>query len=309
MKAQAPRLRTLFIYGLILGLTACAGGPSVQQAKDDFATKQMAAAQTATSNGDLAMALRLWQTLLPLPSARGAASNAIETLESEIATQVGPAIEKGEAAYARGDQRLGDRWMLEVLALQPGNPRALKALRKSVSEASHARQAEKIASEYEGLAKKEEDEAAAEAAQAAAYLASVQRLFAEKNFTAVIAAAREAPAGVAAEVGSVEHDAHLALAVEAYRAGDKTRQLAHIEDSLPTAGSQRESLRKQALRLRGELSEEDYKKGLGLMKSNLDGAIRALERAVNLRPDNIAATEKLDQAKTLRKNLKKIQSN
>ncbi|MFK7828582.1 MAG: hypothetical protein AB8B57_02275 [Congregibacter sp.] len=309
MKPWTSATKMLVVLGAFTLVLGCAGGPPASQVTLSFQEQQIAAAKAANSRGDLARALRLWRTVLPLDPSNDTVRNAIQSLESQIAKDTEEAVAAGEAAYAQGNIRSGDRWMLEALALQPGNMRALKALRQSVSDASHARQEEKIASAYEGLAKKEQDEAAATANSAKAYLDEVKRLFDDKDYAGVVAAGEEAPPSVDSDVNVFVHNAHIALAVAAYKAGQTERQLEHIENSLATAGSRRAPLSKQALRLRTELSDDSYKRGLALMKTNLDGAIIALEDAVRFRPENIAAKEKLDQATTLQRNLQKIRAN
>ena len=62
------------------------------------------------------------------------------------------------------------------------------------------------------------------------------------------------------------------------------------------------------LKLRNELGQRAYREGSRLMQRDLDGAIEALESALRYNPYNGDAQRKLEQARTLRRNLRKIEA-
>lgn len=294
------------LSGALLLLAGCnANLPSTMSTDSSFEATQMAAATAAEERGDLARSLALWRTVLSYNPDNETARETVERLERRSSAQASRAYQRGLAAYKAGNKRSGDRWMMEALALRPGYEEALERLRLSSSQASHAKEGEKTNVAYENLA----DKAAEEKAAAAAYLTTMQSLYTSGKYTELLEASEDAPAAVASgsTLATLVHDSHLALAVQAAKRKDTLSQIGHLEDALPTAGKNKVSLQNQVTRLKNSIGTQAYKEGLSLMKTDLDGAIVALERASRYLSNNLAAKEKLDQARTLQKNLKRIQ--
>lgn len=139
--------RNLASIMLALTLAGCTAAPSRVQDEQPFIARQKAAAGQARQQGDLARALTLWHTVEPLRPGDTEVLEAIRYLRGEIASKAETARNRAEAAYARGDRRGGDRWMRQVLSLQPGDREALAALRESFARRVQAQQAAKQARE------------------------------------------------------------------------------------------------------------------------------------------------------------------
>ena len=289
-------------------LSACASTGSSPQALQDFSARQSAAAQQAMDEGRLLEALSLWQTVATVAPANSDVSARIAQLKEQIAIETRSAVSNGEAAYARGSATEGDRWMLRALALTPGQPAALKALRLSVSEASHNRQKEKVESAYAGL---EEEPQPPEPVAPEPELATLAPLLAQLqlagDYEGVLTAADASTRTLNASELAWVRKAHIALAERSGNAGKPELQLVHLDKALAIASVPGEQLQQERQRLAEMLSDSYYRESLTLFKEDLDAAIAALRRSITYNPANIAAVEKLDQAQTLKRNLQRIQ--
>jgi tetratricopeptide (TPR) repeat protein len=301
------KLRLLIVAALAAFLSACASTPGSQRALDEFSSRQAVAASQAQEDGRLRDALSLWQTVVAAVPGDPDALAAIHALKSTIEDETDSAIRKGEAAYGQGKRSEGDRWMLRALALTPGEPIALAALRLSVSGASHERQEQKVQSAYAGL--EEKKPVAAEASEAAVSdpVEELKRLFDQGSYDAVLQAVADADADDA-RYAALARDSHIALARRAGDAKQPEQRLRHLDQALAISSAPGDPLWQERRKLAEGLSDDYYRQSLALLKSDLDGAIAALEKSVMLNPDNIAAKDKLDQAQTLKQNLNRIRS-
>ena len=261
-----------------------------------FVEEQRASAESAEAAGDLRTALAYWQTIALVSSGDAQVAARIDALEEEIDARVAQALERGRAAYARGDRRAGDRAMLQALALQPGIDEAMGPLRESVSAASHERQAEKVASEFTERAVAEGDRA----------LSKLEDAYAAGDLARVVELGESAALVDSDTAREVTVKAHVGLADQARAAGDPDEELRHLAAAIAMAGSDGAALRARDKALRDNLSKEAYRAGLALMQSDPAGAIAQFERAVSYDSDNLAAREKLDQARRVKANLDRI---
>jgi hypothetical protein len=301
-------IRALSIVLLAAALTACASPPGQQSGLDDFKARQADAAATAQADAKYREALMLWQTVATVDPGDAEAQKAILSLQSTIESETRNAVSEGKAAYRRGRAADGDRWMLRALALRPGEPTALQGLRKSVSEASHNRQGKKVQSSYGGVDLKN-DEAQEKPANKAPIdpAVAIQRLFDAGDYDGVLAAVAASDTTKQAAYSALARDAHLALAARAQEANKLEEQLGHLDQALAT-GAAPKSLLLERQTLAERLSDDYHRKSLGLLKTDLAGAIEALEKSIDFNPSNISAKDKLDQALTLKRNLEKIKA-
>lgn len=294
-------MRLLPAVFLVL-LAACASQApdrATEVGMADFARRQVAAAEAAREAGKLAEALARWRTLLLVPAEETRARAAITALEPEIAARTRDALQQGEAAYARGNRREGERWMLTALALSPGEKTAAARLRQAVSARAVAQARNKIDSEYALLP-------APGPAPAAVPPASLAALYREGRYQDLIARAGEAPPEPdSADAGHLR-EAYLRLA-DAASASDRDQELEHVHAALAAQPLADDPLLARVVALRGALSEEWLKTGIGLLQSDLSGAISALEKSLHYNPQNRNASLRLQQARTLERNLRRIQ--
>lgn len=292
-------LRTLFL-SLVLGMTMAAPSTATADARDDFVTAQKERARQLVEEDKLAYALAVWRTLLPLGTPDAETKAAIARLEGTIAARVKSLESRAREAYNAGRSNDGDTYMLKLLALQPGHPGALKRLRRSHSVMAQRQQQDKSEAEYRTAVREEPPKKDSTVDQ---LLALEQR----GEYGAMLA--------LAARVDDIDDQgarllrgAHTALGDEAERRGDLDAALQHMESAMVLQPVSDDPLLSRSAQLRAQLSASWYRKGARLIKSDLPGAITALEKAVEYNPYNSNARRKLDQAQTLQRNLERIES-
>ncbi len=289
---------------LLLVLLGACGSLSLDRnaAIAAFVQRQAEAAASAEAAGQLAQALALWQSLLPLPAPPEAAQKAIARLQPEIAQRTAEALQRGEAAYASGDWRQGDSWMLRALALTPGERSASNRLREALAARARARQDAKSGREYELLAAGRPDTAPAAQSGQSRWAA----LHRDGEFQALIAEAESMPPAPLSDDAALLRDTHIQLADSARDRGETETELEHLQAALTAQPRTGDPLLGRVARLRTELSSQWLKTGTGLMQTDLDAAIAALEKALLYHPGNSNASLKLKQAQTLQRNLSRI---
>lgn len=287
---------------LAVALTALLPAVATAAARDDFVAAQKERARQLADDDRLAEALAIWRTLLPLGTPDDETSAAIAELERTIAARVQSLESRARQAYGAGRRSDGDTYMLKLLALEPGHPGALKRLRRSHSLFAQRQQQEKSDTEYRDTVR---EQRATEPPLNSTYdrlLALEQR----GEYDAMLALAERA--------GSTDGDsarllrgAHIALADRAERNGDLDKALEHMGAAMVLLPLADDPLLARSAELRGQLSADWYRRGTALIKTDLPGAIAALEKAVAYNPYNDNARRKLDQAQTLRRNLERIE--
>ncbi|QIB66055.1 hypothetical protein [Kineobactrum salinum] len=295
---------------LLLALLCACGAqqPDRSEAIAAFAQRQIAAAETAEAAGELAQALALWQSLLPSRTETEAARDAISRLQAKIAGRTAEALQQGEAAYASGDWRQGDSWMLRALALTPGEPTASQRLREAFVTRARARQDAKSGREYELLAQTAvrpeptPDPAPATESGPGRWAA----LHRAGEFQTLIAEAESMPPDPLSDDAALLRDTHIQLADNARDRGEAATELQHLQAALTAQPRPEDPLLGRVVSLRTELSNRWLKTGTALLQTDLDAAIAALEKALLYHPGNSSASLKLKQARTLQRNLSRI---
>ena len=273
--------------------------PVMADARDDFIAAQKDRARELTADERLADALAMWRTLLPLGAPDAETATAIAELERTIAARVKSLESRARQAYSAGRTSDGDTYLLQLLALQPGNPDALKRLRRSHSTFAQRQAQERSDSEYADALRQ------APPKQDTTY---EQLLALEKraDYGAMLALAERSDSADP-DSARLLRGAHAALAAEAERSGDFDTALMHMESAMVLQPLSDDPLLSRSAELRGRLSASWYRKGTELIHSDLPGAIAALEKSVEYNPYNDNARRKLDQAQTLQRNLRRIE--
>lgn len=286
---------------LCASLAACSNTPPSAQARAEFASSQHRAAEAAEAAGDLAQALNLRRSLLPLDPDNAATRTAVDELHARILQRSAAAVERGKTAYARGRVGEGDRWMLRALALQPGEATALASLRHQASVRAHARARLNSTPEQQN-----EPAPAASDAAVADSAARLQEQYQQGDYQGLVIAIGPAPTDTRS--ARLLHDAHVALALKARQRNATQDELDHLSSALQlTAPAAEPGMMQRIGELRQQISLRWYQQGTSLLQSDLGAAIAALEQSVAVDPDNGAAKLKLQQAQTLQRNLEKIQ--
>jgi hypothetical protein len=108
------------------------------------------------------------------------------------------------------------------------------------------------------------------------------------------------------EFSQLMRSSHIALADQAKKRREYDLEIYHLRAAMTAHNIPDDPLLRRSDRLRINLSQTWYRKGNGLMKEDLPGAIVALEKSVGYYSGNNAARLKLKQAKTMQRNLEKI---
>ena len=277
---------------LLAVLAGCATTPSPGGGGAAFREAQRAAAISAEEGGDYVAAISYWRSLETLTPGDSDITTRIRELEARAQQQAQARVASGQKHYAAGNSKRGDRDMLAALALQPGMEDALLPLRRSISDAAHGRQAEKVAGEYE-----KQDGSGRQQV-----MDELTLLLADGRYQQVVAMAPSVEDE--GERRNLLLRAHTGLADQARRAGQRDRELEQLTAAIASGGGRELQGRRKALAR--ELSDGAYRRGLAVLQTDLPQAIEYLERAVTYDPENLAAKEKLDQAMVIKRNLDRI---
>ena len=283
-------------------LASCASMPPEAESRSEFVQQQKSAARALHSGGDLAQSRTLWLTVLALDGGDTEAKSAVGELDIAIARQVDKAWRSGQAAYKHGKSREGDLWMLRLLAVQPGHKAALAQLQKNYSAYAQTQQKAKSTVENTLIV-------ARQAAAPGGVNQQVKGLYNAGKYTQALSLGENTTGTPDPEVADILRKSHIALAQLAEQSGELAIALGHVEGAISSSPQANDPLLSRSVALRAQLSTLWYKQGLGLMKTDLDEAIAAFEKALFYNPYNNIAKRKLLQAQTLQKNLKRIQAN
>lgn len=262
---------------LCVAIASCIAPTHSIEAEQRFVEQQRAAAILAQQQGDLARALNLWRSIAPLSQADGGISLAINSLQQEIARRSADAKQNAELAYRRGARRDGDRWLRQALALQPDDEQARDRLAQRFSQAAIAQRSSKTMAELPAPAATRPT--APELQQASDGIQSPSAL-----------------------------EQHIAAANRAREEDNPERELDYLLAATELGAPPVPELQNRVQGLRQDISKHWYKEGSALFQADLPMAIEALEKSLAYDPRNQAAQVKLKQARTLLKNLQKIQT-
>lgn len=284
--------------------------PAVSASTAEAIARYRKAAEAARVSGDLATAATQWQVVTLLAPGDDAAKRELATVRATIAKDVREQLAAGNAAMSAGDTERAAQAMLRVLALDPAQPDAAKALREIDRRRFTRIQADRAAK--------------------------------------VTAQEQAAMRGTARPAAASDGDGFdVEQAIEMFRAGDATgglRDLKAYVDANPAnraarqriatvvadrakeledKGSREEavSLYEQATALRGDaggawvarvaplkktLSRDYFDKGSRAFGSNLTQSIAFLETSLRYDPTNVQAAGKLKDAKAAQAKLNTI---
>ena len=336
-----PTTRTLCAVALAALAAACAQGPTASDddappprivrtdvPRDEAVRRHRELAREAQRAGDLATAVDHLHVVAMLAD-DDAAKREAEALRNEIRRQVRDQLEAGRNARAAGDNAKASTAFLHVLALEPRNAEAARALR-DIDRQNMARAQASRASRV-----RVEDLFADARAAKVAPAAPVGSAMAAPPAPVPVVAGNDAfdidqrlamlsagdTAGALRELKAWV-DAHPRDRAARQRIGAAVADRAkELEGRGPREREQALGLYEQALVLRGEpmpewsakvaalkksVGNEYYGDGVKLMRTDLNGAIKAFETSVRYDPQNANAQARLREAKAARDKLAKI---
>lgn len=276
-------------------------------------------ALNARAAGDLATAETNWHVLTLLAPEESSYRQELIATRAAIRREVEQGLQAGNEAMRSGDNDRAASAYLRVLAVDPQNAEAARALREMDRRKLVRIQADRAAvarveRPATAPATRSSRPAAAESSNgnAAAGYDIEQRI---EMFTAgdTTGGLRELRAWVEAHpqdrvgrhrVGSVVYD----YAIELDNRGAREQALPFYETAIALRGEPASGWAARVQSVRKALSNDYYDRGTRAERTDLEAAVKALETSVRYDPGNIKASARLAQAKTALEKLKRIDS-
>ncbi len=330
------RIRRLLILGALLALVGCAQQPIAPPAPTVVAPPPAPAAIDAEltqaiarhrrlaldyrAKADHAAAAAQWQILQLLDPDDGSYAKELAATHRTIQAEAGAQLQQGRAAYAAGNLDRASLAMLRVLALEPGQPEAIRVLRSidmrrstrvQANRAARARAAEEpgpnaptaptapTARNVERGASNAGDgyeiEQALEIFRAGDTTAGLRDLRAYVNAHPGNRPARQRIGGVVAE-----------RARELENKGAREPALALYEQATSLRGEGTPPWASRVASLKKAMSQDYYQQGSRAYRTDLAQAVRLLEKSVAYDPANTRAAVRLKEARAARDKLDRI---
>jgi tetratricopeptide (TPR) repeat protein len=308
---------------LLFLLAACAEIPTTPQpeaAKTSPADASIASAIAAhrqqaehdASVGDLAGAAREWHILTLLAPGNAQFAARREATRTAIAQGVRENLQSGNAALRGGDADRASAAMLKVLALDPDNSEAMKALRdldrQKLSRIQNNRAA-RATQAANAAANRPAPGSAATADASESY--DIDQPIEMFRAGDVDGGLKELRAFVDANPDNQPARQRIASIVyergrEAEGKGAREQALMLYDQASTFRGKPLPEWTEQAQKLRKALSDEYYDKGIQAYRTDIASAIKLWETSLRYDPQNTKAAAKLAQARLADDKLKRI---
>lgn len=277
-------------------------------------------AREARAAGDLATAVDHLRVVVLLAPDDDAAKREVETLRAEIRRGVHDGLETGRSAMRSGDTTRATAAFLHVLALDPKNAEAARSLREidsqTMARLQSGRAARAGAHEAATEARHAKAAPAAPAARAAPATSAGDAVELDQRLEMFAAgdtagALRELKAWVDAHPRDRASRQKIGAAVAARAKefegkGQRESAIGLYEQALALRGEPQSEWSARIAALRKQVAADYYKNGMKLMRSDLNGAVKAFEAAVKFDPNNVNAERALREATAARDKLAKM---
>ncbi|MFK7976047.1 MAG: hypothetical protein AB8C02_07910 [Halioglobus sp.] len=299
--------RLLVIVTALAFLAACAGQTVTPGERAPYIQSQKEQARLLRQQGKLAQSLTFWRSILPADKSDKEVREAIASLEREINGKVKGLGKKAASSYGRGNYRQGDTHALKILALQPGHKQALAWLVASTTKKARAQASSKTRQEY-SIAKPVTATVEKPTAERAPQSNELASLLAAKNYAAVIARAQSIDYKNNPEAAALVRSAHIGQGEDALKAANTAAAITSFRSAIQAKPMRNDPLIPRIRNVQQESSDKWYKQGRNVLNSDIDAAIAAFEKALEIKPDHTSAKSALKRAQTLKRNLEKIES-
>jgi len=292
--------------------------------RDEAIRRHRELAREARAAGDLATALDHLHVVTMLAPGDEPARRDAESLRSEIQRGVRENLEAGRSAMRAGDNGRASTAFLRVLALEPRNAEAARSLREidrqnmaraQANRAARVRVEDLFADARAAKASPPAGYGTAAAAAAAAAGGNdaydldqrIEMFRAGDTATAL----RELKAWVDAHPKDRAGRQRIGAAVaerakELEGKGQREAALNLYEQALSLRGEPQQEWSSRVAALRKSVANDYYNEGVKAMRTDLGVAVRSLETAVKLDPQNANAANRLREAKAARDKLSRM---
>lgn len=269
-------------------------------------------AERDATRGDLAAAAREWQvlTLLAPDDARFRAQ--LDTTRAAIEKGIREQLQAGNSALRAGDADRATVAMLKVLALDPDNADAAKALRDIDRQKLARIQTSRAARAGQAATAANGRSATGTAAAEASESYDIDQRIEIFRAGDVDGGLKELRAFVDANPNNQAARQRIATTVyergrEAEAKGAREQALMLYDQAAALRGKPTPEWTAQAQKLRRTLSDEYYDKGMQAYRTDTGTAIKLWETSLRYDPDNRKAAAKLQEARVADDKLKRIQ--
>ena len=312
-------LRRALALGMLALLAACAQSPVVTQsgqeapraggaedARAQAIARHRQLAQQAREKGDLAAAAVQWKIVVLLAPGEPSYRAEQDAVNAAIRQGVRDQLQAGNAALKAGDNERATQAMLRVLALDPANEDAAKALR----EMDRQRMARIQGDRAQKL--RPVDMAALKSGTpdaGAAY--DLEQPLEMLRAGDVSGGLRELKAYVDANPGNRAARQKIGTAVadrarELQNKGSREQAFALYEQAVALRGESTPEWNKEMQSLRKSLSDEYYSNGERAYRTDVALAIKQWETSLRYDPQNLKAANRLRDARAAQEKLKGI---
>lgn len=335
MSGGTARSRAAVLAAAVLA--ACAQAPTAPEEaapaprivrpdgpREEAVRRHRELAREARAAGDLATAVDHLQVVVLLAPDDAAARRDIESLRAEIRKGVREGLESGRNAMRAGDVAHASASFLHVLALDPKNAEAARSLREldrqnmartQSSRAARVNMQEMIA-ESRATRPPAAGATAAPAAPAAAPTTASDAVELDQRLEMFRAgdttgALRELKAWVDAHPKdrASRQKAGAAVAERAKELEGKQQREAALglyEQALVLRGEPQPEWSAKVAALKKQVSADYYNAGMKLMRTDMNGAVKAFETSVKFDPQNANAQQRLHEATAARDKLSRM---
>jgi tetratricopeptide (TPR) repeat protein len=253
-----------------------------------------------------------WEILALLRPERVEYAKRWDEAKAQARTAANSDLEAAAEAHRRGDFRSASAFYLKVLSADPGNTTAAEALREIerdqagrllathwANSASTEKPAARRRSPADRVpaAEQQELESAVMLLHQGDYAVSVQKL---QDYL------RRHPQDELAR--KTLRDAYAGLGKEQLDQGRTQDALSYLEKAQQIKQPRAPGASPAVQSLRKDLAQDYYEQGVRIQRSDLSGAIRLWEQALQYDPDHTQAQRRLKQARQMERNLDAIES-
>jgi tetratricopeptide (TPR) repeat protein len=289
---------------------SAAPAPAISRTVSEAITRHRRLAETAKQSGDLATAATQWQVLTVLAPDDATYARELAATRAAIDKEVRDQLAAGNAAMSAGDTDRASVAMLRVLALDPAQPDAAKALREidrrklsriQADRAAKVSLQDQVATRATARAQQNDVNDAFDVEQAIELLRAGDVSGGMRDLKAYVEAN---PSNRAARqrIGNAVAD----RAKELEDQGAREQALAMYEQAVSLRGDASAPWAARMAPLKKQLSQDYMERGTRAYRSNISQAISFFETSVKYDPTNAQANLKLKEAKDAREKLDKI---
>lgn len=297
----------LFVIGLCW-VSACTTS-NVENSTHLTADIRYTYANRLAQQGQLSQALVQWQILALRYPNNTKIKNQIATLEDEIETRVeylqSSLAKAGPSASADKQQKL----LLKILALQPNHTLAKDSLRQIKSQQELAKVTKKNHSTYQLFAQTVKQ--AKQNKRLSDLLHKAQQQLAGQQYASVLTTTEEIQqlAQKHPKLASLNYAAWLGLANQSTANQQAELTIRRLDKALEYATvDQQQPLKDRISAIQKSESGKLYASAMKIFKADIHKAVKLLQKAAALTPDDTRTMQQLSRAQTIEKNLNLIKN-